>query len=254
MIGDLNPFPFQVGGGPSRAESAYETLRKMVGTNGYSAEEGSLEAEWRKSKTMGLVSLGTFDERATNQAFPNVATDHLVLFEQMLSISPDDSKTDQERREVVVPDYTGIPEVWYARLVEQLQLIDGRAALLLPDWASRSTTMGGRAFGNFDAVPGFEYDAVASVLNPAWDGSDPSIPQFIARSFTRFPAASDTHRALVHFALGSGVLPTRDILQKTEVMKNLMNEILPAWVDFRVIYAIGFILDESLLDATGFGS
>jgi hypothetical protein len=254
MIGDLNPFPFQVGGGPSRAEIAYETLRKMVGTNGYSAEEGSLEAEWRKSKTMGLVALGSFDERATNQAFPHVATDHLVLFEKMLGIVPDETKTDEERRDVVVPDYTGVPEVWYSQLVAQLQRVDERADVLLPTWKTRGVTMPGRAFGAFNPVPGFQYDAVASVQNPAWSPGDTEHPESLARTFTHFPAASDVHRAIVHFDIGSGVEPSRDINAKVAIMKTMLNELLPAWVDFRIIYAVGFILDESLLDVTGFGS
>lgn len=255
MIGDLNPFPFQVGGGPSRVEAAYDTLRKMVGTNGYSAEEDSIEAEWRKSKTMGIVSLGTFDERATNQAFPNVATDHIALFEQMLGIVTDDSKTDEERRDVIIPDYTGVPEVWFSRLQEQIQLVDPRAGVLLPAWKSRSTTMGGRAFGPFEPIAGFEYDAVGSILNPEWTGpGDPDHAEFIARSFTRFPAISDANRAIVLYDIGSGVAPSRDILTKTEIMKSMLNELLPAWVDFRIIYSVGFILDQSLLDATGFGS
>jgi len=235
MIGDLNPFPFQVGGGPSRVEAAYLALRKMVGTNGYSAIEDGLEAEWRKCKTMGLVCLGTFDERAAHQAFPHVATDHIILFEEMLGLFPDTTKTDQQRRAVVVPDYTGVPETWYSRLVEQLQRIDSRADVILRPWANTGTTHAGRAFEPFTPVAGFEYSV-----------GD--------RTFTRFPAASDAHRVQVLFDIGNGAEPSRDILVRTESMKALLNDIIPAWVDFRIVYAIGFILDTSLLDATGFGS
>lgn len=235
MIGDLNPFPFQVGGGPSRAEAAYLALRKMVGTNGYSSNEESLEAQWRKSKVLGLVALSTFDERATNQYFPDVATDHIVLFEEMLGIVPDDTKTDEERRQVIVPDYTGVPETWYSRLQEQLQLIDERASILTRDWAKTGTTYGGRAFEPFVPVAGFEYST----------GS--------GRTFTRFPAASDAHRVHVLFDIGSSA-PSRDILRRVDNMKALLNDVIPSWMDFRINYAIGFILDQSLLDATGFGS
>ncbi len=115
--------------------------------------------------------------------------------------------------------------------------------------------MAGRAFGVFDSVDGLEYAAPESSLNPQWTGPGDNVhPELIARTFTRFPAASDANRAIVHFALGAGVEPNRDILAKTEVMKAMLNEILPSWVDFRIIYSLGFILDLSLLDATGFGS
>ena len=246
MIGDLNPFPFQVGGSPSRAEAAYLALRKMVGTNGYSRDEESLEAQWRKSKTLGLVALSTFDERATNQYFPDKATDHIILFEEMLGIVTDPTKTDEERRRAIVPDYTGVPETWYSRLVEQLQMIDERADVLTRDWATAGTSMAGRAFGAFSPVAGYEYSSRIEIYDP--DGT----PHY--RTFTQFPAASDTYRINVLFDIGSGVAPSRDILQRTERMKSLLNDIVPAWVDFRIFYAIGFILDLSLLDATGFGS
>ena len=62
------------------------------------------------------------------------------------------------------------------------------------------------------------------------------------------------HRVQVLFDIGNGLEPSRDILVRTESMKALLNDIIPAWVDFRIVYAIGFFLDTSLLDATGFGS
>lgn len=246
MIGDLNPFPFQVGGSPSRAEATYLALRKMVGTNGYSRNEESLEAQWRKSKTLGLVALSTFDERATNQYFPDKATDHIVLFEEMLGIVTDVTKTDEERRRTIVPDYTGVPESWYSRLLEQLKLIDERAEISLRDWSTTGTTYAGRAFAPFAQVDGFEY----SNRNELYDG-DGNPHQ---RTFTRYPAASDAYRVNVLFDIGSGVAPSRDILRRTDNMKALLNDVIPAWVDFRIVYSIGFILDLSLLDATGFGS
>jgi hypothetical protein len=251
MIGDLNPFPFQVGGGPSRAEAAYDVLSKMMGSNGYSADENSIDAEWRKSKTLGLTALATFDERATNQNFPHTATDHIVLFEEMLGIVPDDTKTDEERRQVVVPDYVGVPEAWYSALNEQIQRIDERASITIPPWSSRGTTMGGRAFGPMDPVPGFAYDTFGQ-NNPDFPLS--SDEPTLYRNFTKYPASSDAHRIYVLFDIGSGLEPSRDNLVRTDRIHALLNEAIPSWVDFRVLYAIGFILDESLLDATGFGS
>lgn len=236
MIGDLNPVPYQPGGGPSRVFAVYDALRRMVGSNGYSADEDSAEAEWRKSKSIGLAMLGTFDERAANQYFPQSATDHIILFEDMLSIPTDETLSDEERRQVILPDYTGVPQTWWSALVEQLRRIDARASIINRLWENAGSTMVGRAFEPFSPAATEVYDTAGN------------------RTATEFPAQSDQHRVVVRYELGSGNAPNREVLRRTVSMQALLNEVLPAWMDFRIIYASTFTLDESLLDATAFGT
>ncbi len=236
MIGDLNPFPVQIGGGPSRAETVYNSLRKMMGANGYCADEDSFEAEWRKCKSLGLACLSSFDERAANQAFPNTATDHIPLFEEMLGLPIDELRTPEERRQDITPEYIGVPMAWWSELDRQLKRIDIRASLVVRLWENAGTTIRGRAFQAYIPDPGFEYD-----------------PLGVSR-FTQYPAVSDMYRANVLYDIGNGQTPDKTILDRTTRIKSLLPKVLPAWVDYSIVYSIGFVLDTSLLDATGFGT
>ena len=242
MIGELNPLPFQVGGSPSRLEADVDAVKKMVGSNGYNEDDESIEGEWRRSRQFGLTALGTFDERATMQYFPQSATDHIGLWENLLGLLSDTSSTDEQRRQVIVPDYTSSPEAWWEALVLGLESIDSRASVLVRAWDNAGNTINGRAFEQFSPLAGQEYDTAQMAGGERRTGS-------------QWPNWSDMHHVNVLFELGNGIEPSREQQIIASEMQDFLNEVLPGWVTFSIIYTdSGFILDQSRLDATGFGT
>lgn len=233
-LGSGNSIPFQVGGSPTRFESTYAAMQRIVGRNGYSTDETEIEALWRQAKVDALTVLGTFDERAAMQASPETATDFISVYEEILGINIDPERSDQQRRNVIIPDYTGVPEAWTAGLNEAIARIDQSASVLFRPWVNSGTTQIGRWYESNDG------------LDP-YDSSGP-------RTATSWPNTSDMHTVIVKYEIGAGVAPNREQLRKVAQIQNHLNDVCPSWVDFHVIYSIGFTLDLSLLDATGFGS
>lgn len=235
-LGCGNSLPMQVGGSPSRFEKAYAALQRMVGVYGYSTDDDEIEAMWRASKAHAMATFESFDERAAYQAIPEYATDHIPLYEESLGIETDTSLSDEQRREIIVPDYTGVPETWTSALEEALQRIDSLASIRTRTWANAGACQIGRWYEPYEVSSGTTYDANGDRTNTAW------------------PNPSDMHSVIIEYSLGSGVVPNREQLRKTEEMLAHTIEVCPAWNEVHVIYATGFILDQSLLDATAFGT
>jgi len=229
-----NSLPFQVGGSPTRFEATYTAIQRMVGKNGYSIDDDEIESLWRQAKADALAALGTFDERATMQASPLTATDHIPLYEESLGIVADTSMSDEQRRNIIVPDYTGTPEAWTSGLNESLQRIDTLASILSRPWVNSGTCQISRWYQPFD-------------------GTDPYDPNG-TRIATSYPNVSDMHSVIVQYDIGNYSAPNREQQRKASQMINHLYEACPAWVDIRLVYAIGFSLDRSRLDATGFGT
>jgi hypothetical protein len=235
-IGSSNPLPTQVGGSPSRYERTYAALKRLMGDHGVPEDEYEIDALWRQAKSRGLAFIGSYDEHAAMQAFPHTATDLIGDYEEVLGLPTDEEVPYELRRQEVVPRWVGVPESWSSRLEAQLQAIDGRASLLNIPWVQQSTTQAGRYYEPFSPVSGEEYDTFGSRRN------------------TLYPNVSSACMAVVKFDIGNGIVPSAQVLRQAEQMKDLMNDILPGDVDFRIVYATGFYLDSSLLDATGFGT
>lgn len=235
-LGCGNSIPMQVGGSPTRFEKSYSALQRMVGRNGYSTDENEIEAVWRQAKADAMACLESFDERAALQVSPLTATDHIPLFESMLGIVSDPSLPDQDRRDVIVPDYTGIPEAWSYALTVGLQRIDSSAGVIQRAWETSSTTMTGRWYEPFNPDPQDTYDQNGD------------------RRATAYPNYSDSHEVIIEYAIGNGSAPSKEQRVKANQMLDYANEVCPAWVGKRLIYASGFILDLSCLDITGFGT
>ena len=224
----------QVGGSPSRFESTHTALQRIVGRNGYSTDEDEIEALWRMAKADALTALGTFDERAAMQASPETATDFISAYEEILGIDVDTERSDQQRRNVIVPDYTGVPEAWTSGLNEAIARIEPTASILHRPWDNSGTTQIGRWY-------------------EPMNGSD-SYDEGNVRIATEWPNVSDMNTVIVKYELGAGVVPSREQLRKTIQIQNHLNDVIPSWIDFHIIYSVGFTLDLSRLDATGFGS
>lgn len=232
-LGCGNSLPLQVGGSPTRFEKSYAVLQRMVGRNGYSANDDEIEALWRQAKADAMACLETFDERAAMQATPLTATDHLPLYEAEQGLLTDKLTAQQQRREAVVTRYRATPEPWTSGLLSALRQIEPSVEIITRPWANTTTTQAGRWYAPFEPTPSNDYGG--------------------GRAGTSFPNFSDAHEVLVHFPIANGFVPSNDQLRRVSQMRDTLYEVCPGWVNYRIIHSIGFILDESRLDATAFG-
>lgn len=224
----------QVGGSPSRIEKAHAVLQRMVGRNGYAESDDEIEALWRLAKADAMAAIESFDERAALQASPATASDHIPLYEEALGLPIDETLSDQQRREIVTPDYTGVPEAWTSGLLEALQRIEPTVTIRNRAWENSGACQIGRWYEPFAPAADEIYD----------DGGN--------RKATSWPNASDVHSVVVEYDIGSGVVPNNDQLRKKAQIQDHLNDVCPAWVTHHVVYSVGFALDISRLDATSF--
>ncbi len=232
-LGD--PLSLRLGGGPSAQEEVYDAMFQNVG-DGIQGPPDSLVEKWRNAKARGIAAF-TQDDRATAQAFPDISTDYLPVWEDILGITPDPSASEAQRQATVLAAYTRTIDASFPKLQSALTDIDALMTILLIPHDLVRTTVPGRAFQDWDpsspqaSGPPFN-------LGPAGTGTDTLLPNF-----------SDDFIITVLFDVGAGVLSVAN-QRKFADAEALLNESLPAWVDFRLFTTCGFILDTDLLDIT----
>lgn len=233
-IGGGNPLAFEIGGTPSSVEQAYDILKQLVGIGG-SAEDGTIEAEWRFAKSRGLVAAFS-DERSMTQHFPDRATDFIPIHEEILGLVSNNKISDEERRQRNVDKWTRQIDASAPGVEAELQAIDSRFSLIHPDRDLLRTTVLGRAFEDY-----------ATGSGPS-DGPDFNI--FGTQTYTEFPNFSDDFRVVVFFNIGGTVTPEHlNIISRAET---ILDEVLPSWVTYSIITNLGFYLDISQLDYGAF--
>ncbi len=233
MLGSLNPLPFRCGGGPTPSSKAYAFLRGAVGEGGSAEDELGIDGLWRRSRAKGLAAAGSSKRRALLQFFVHIATDAIPYYERLLGVTPPTGASLTARREVVVAGVTAQLDAAIPQIALQLQAIDARLALLdVPPNRSRYTHFG-RAFGPLDASLEDDFGPNHHLTAPNY-----------ATDFVM----------IVHFDVGYGGALTAADARIRERAVVLMLKLLPSWVSFRIVTATGFILDESPLDLTGFGT
>lgn len=206
-----NPWPLEWGGGPTEDEKTYEAMRSAVG-NLAAVDDTGIDGLWRQCRAGAYASASTFVERAVLQAFPQVATDSLPLWEDFLRIIPTSDQTDEDRRQAVVTAYTSRSLADGADVAARLKAIDGRISVLSIPFSQATTVMMG---GSFEAAaPNYSSEFL--------------IPVQIA--ITGSPTQADRE------SMTTGA--------------KYLDETLPAWVDYYVVTGVGFTLDLSLLDTT----
>lgn len=212
-------FPFSFGGAEADAERIWRELRKLIGEGG-PGPEGGLEDLWRQCKAQAIAAaLGAY-ERAVLQAFPQTATDHLPLVEKMLGTS---AATPHERRAAATTAYTRELGADVPTLRAELQQIDARFDVLDRDPATVETTQLGKTFEG-------RGDELIASAKPNYSGFDEIVVTYDLADGDEVPPATSLAAA-----------------------ESYLNEALPSWVDHYVIAAdLGFYLDESPLDFTGF--
>lgn len=231
-FGGSNPFPFELGGGPSSVRQAYESLKQMVGQGG-AAADNTIEGDWRLAKAEGLAAAFAAEERAIFQAFPEVATDFLEVYESIFGIVPPRDAGEEERRVAVSDRYYSLSDATGPSLQTDLDKIDPRLHVEEKDWDNAATTTPGRAFEDYHPS---QPDACGPPFN-------------LDRGYSILPAYSSAYMVDISF----DAIPTTESLRKIIFRAHdLLDAVLPAWCGFQVrssdSVTPGFILDLSLLD------
>jgi hypothetical protein len=213
--------PLEIGGELSPEDKAYRMLRDAVGKGG-AAAPGTIEDAWRVARAEGLGVIGSVDEAAVVQAFAHLATYHIPYYEEILGIAPEPFLSEHERRVPVVEGWLGTREVSTDELQAALTAIDPRFELQAPDHDDAVTTQHGRAFEEWVPAPAYSADNTG-------------------RRYSILPNFSTDMIVVVKFDVGVGAL-TSDELLKLQRAKDLLNDRLASWVDFRVYTETGFIV------------
>lgn len=230
------PLSLALGGGPSPQEEIYDAMFQNVG-DGIQGPVDSLVEKWRNARARG-IAVFTQDDRATAQAFPEISTDYLPVWEDILDIPPNPTASTAERQAIVLAAYTRVIDASFPKLTSALQDIDSQMSILLIPHDLVRTTVPARAFEDWDTA------------SPQASG-----PPFrlgasgVGDNATGFPNFSDDFVLIVFFDVGLGVLSVANQRKFAEAQA-LLNESLPAWVDFRLFTECGFILDQDILDVT----
>jgi len=233
-IGGCNPLPFELGGTQSSCIQSYNALRQMVGTGG-SAEDGTIEGEWRYAKARALIAAFS-DERSSYQQFPDIATDFIPIHEEILGLVSNNKLSDEARRKRNVDRWTRQIDASAPGVEYQLQEIDPRFSLLHPDRDLLRTTVSGRAFEDYPSGSG-------PIDGPTFNIGG-------SQTYTNFPNYSDDFRVIVFFNIGGLVTTeTQNLMSRAA---DILDEVLPAWVTWSIVTSLGFYLDISQLDYGAF--
>lgn len=234
-FGGGNPFPFELGGGPSSVEQVYQTKKQMVGQGG-SAADNTIEGDWRLSRATGFAAGFAVEERAYMQAYPDRSTDWIEVYEDLFGINPERFASDEERRREISLRYYSVSDASGPSLTLDLHRIDSRFSVETKNWDTAKTTVPGRAFEDYNTS---HTDACGPSFN-------------LDRGYSIVPNYSSAYMSDVSFDAVPTTEPLRKIIFRSY---DFLNRTMAAWCGFQVRAAnapsAGFILDLSLLD---FGS
>jgi len=226
-----NPWPLELGGGETLDERTYEALKRAVGEGGYAKNEDGIEGLWRAVRTEALACFHSMAERAILQAFPNVATDHIPVYEELFRITPRGGAPDEERRIAIAAAYTRRIASDHPSLLVAMQSLDPR--FLLPD-IPRATSVVVELGKAFEPLTG----------GPFFGGG---------RTSTAFPNYASEY--IIPVVLDLTATPEPTAVEQIVVVnaKRFLNEVLSSWITYEFSFggSAGFILDLSELDATG---
>ena len=239
-LGWGNPLPLSLGGAPTVVEIIYDSLRKAHGrgpNQDYAiGPVDGIRDLWTIIEARAIACALSYWEHALWQAFPHTSTSFVVVWENLLLLPSTGELA--ERQQAVAAAYTRQIDATIPGLREQLKEIDdGFDVDTIPEELT-ITTMAGKEFGPLPGVAGSPYGT------GLWADRDA----------TAWPNFSD------HFILRVRYSGTPSDEQLAQVAA-LLNDVLPAWVDFD-IYSLsdgpegeGFYFDggpdsDSFLDLT----
>jgi hypothetical protein len=228
-LGWIAGLPLEVGGDSSRAEAIYRALRSAVGKGG-SGPVDSIEDVWRQSKAQTIASVVVMVERAAVQAFPNLTTDRIPAYERLLRFGAPAGATDEERRRAVAA-------AWTTENLADTPDVGASLAAIHP--AMR-----------IEEEP-HELGALVELgkMFPAHGGE--------ATGVSAFPNYADDFVLRVRYDLAPGEVAPAETTRAGAA--DLLNRVLPTWVDFELVTGDGFFCDggddgTSLLDLKTLGA
>lgn len=233
FAGWANPFPCQLGSGPTDVENIYFALRSAGGKGGAAEDdEHTIDGLWRQCRARAVATVAASGERSALQAFPDHATDLLPYYERLVGVASDPTGNAEARREAAAVLYTrqiasSVPDIALA-----LGAIDERFSVLATSYEQSDATLFGRAFEDFAG----------------------SLPFGGGRQSTRFPNYSTSFVLFVLLDLGAGIAPTTTERRAMATAAQLLAEVLPGHNGFQIVTSRGFMLDVDLLDLTAFGA
>lgn len=234
-IGWHNPLPMDVGGGETDTERVWTALRDAVGEGGAGPVDG-LEDAWRQIKAQAIAADFAAVERAALQGVPGYQTDHLEVYEQLLSIPRAD--TTAERQAAVAAALVSQLAADVPSILQALKQIDPAFEVDAVQWAQATVVYFGKAFGPLDGAPPYGTGQASGMSASGW------------------PNYASDFVLHVRYQLAPG--QTKPPAESTAAARRMLGEVLPAWVDFTIYTGVGFLLDggpngDSLLDLTAFG-
>lgn len=246
-LGWANPLPFHIGGGPTPTELVYAALRSAAGESSpgqlNSGAAGGLRDLWTICKATAIAASMEGIESALDQAFPQTMSAHLEVWERLLGIPR--AANDVERRRLVQIAWTAQIDATTTGLRDNLRKIDPAFDVESLPWAEVALVQFGKLFEQLPGTGGQDYGTGVAA----------------GRTSTEWPNFSDTFVQRIRYVLPPGIIdPPQASIAAAEA---LLNEHLPAWVDFE-IYVLssgpegdGFYLDggpndDSRLSMTGF--
>lgn len=233
MIGALNPCPFLVGGGPTNTSKVYFAMRRAVGVGGSANDELGIDGLWRRSRALGVAAASSASTRAAYQFWPAIATDAIPYYARVLGLVQETGEADCEFAARVYSGWVARLQADVPHLLQQLQAVDSRVSILEPVWTT--TTQHGRVF------------------EPLWAaGEEPAFG--LTSGYSIAPNYSTDFVLFVQLDVGHTGAPTGGEQRIMEQLRAVLLDVLPGWVDFRILTDTGFILDTSSLDITGFGA
>lgn len=220
--GRQNPWPFQWGGGRSAFEQAWMALRSMLGPKG-PGPIGGLEDAWREAKVSGLVKVLTMAERAAMQVFPQSATDHLPVYEELLRLSP--TGTEQDRRDAASTAWSLELNALIPALRAALQAIDANLDVIMQDNDLCANFQFGQAFSKSGVAFSNDY-----------------------RDVSHYPNYANAFILYVLYGNQPAGVPDTEVVAAAE---DMLRERLPSWIDYVVLTSVGFLVGTSPLGWTG---
>lgn len=232
-FGGLGKLSMKLGGEPSHQEKAYKALRSIVGEGNSPPDdplgETTIDGLWRRARANGMGVISSVDESALYQGFPSTVTDELRSYEEIIgSYLPPDA-SDEERRQAVLNLWIADARSSYPAFLATLVGYDTRFSTLTPSHTNARFTYEGKVF---DTPGNGDFDQY--------------------HDHSKFPNFADEHVVAVLFNVGEGIYPAGAIGKLKTTAETLLDRSLPAWNDFAVLLDVGFTLDISLLDVTGF--
>lgn len=219
--GDL--WPIDWGGAPSRADLVHKALRTARGETGDPRTSGTgpiggIEDSWVRCEAETIAAGDDAVERAVNQNFGYLATDHLSKLERRYGLEP--SGTEQDRRDAVAAFELEEARADCPSLLELLQELSPHFALEYIERDQQVVMYAGKWLES----------------RTTSDGS--------AQRWANYSDAYMTH--VTWDVVAAGGLPTPELLARAG---RRLRARLPGWQDFQIHQLDGgFVLDETPLD------